>query len=80
MRERYEYVTVVVDHDTGVGARGQERQHSGRILRPDRTRALRRTLGVTIDVLDRFHLQWLAHHALDQVHRAEVRQADTFVH
>jgi transposase len=96
-RRHHEYVTVVVDHDSG----GVVWAHKGK--NADTLRAFFDELGpercdelqmVTIDmsgayikavkeaapeaqiVFDRFHVQRLAHDALDQVRRDEVRQAD----
>lgn len=96
-RKHHEYVTVVVDHDTGAIVWAHKGKNAKTLraffdqLGPERCAELET---VTIDmsaayikaiteavpnaqiVFDRFHLQRLAHDALDQVRRAEVRQAD----
>jgi transposase len=96
-RRHHEYVTVVVDHNSGAVVWAHEGKNADTLraffdeLGPERCARLE---AVTIDmsaayiqavkeaapgaelVFDRFHVQRLAHDALDQVRRDEVRQAD----
>lgn len=95
-RKKREYVTVVVDHDTGNivwAARGKSAATLDQFFNElgDRAKALR---SVTLDlapayikavrerapqakiVADRFHVQRLAHEALDEVRREEVRKSE----
>ena len=95
-RKHHEYITVVVDHDTGRIVWAHPGKNADTLmaffdeLGPERCAALR---NVTLDmgqayikavrekapnaelVFDRFHVQRLAHDALDELRRAEVREA-----